>query len=144
MLFSKPLPLGLPAPLFHCPDEEGNLLSLEDQRETNIILVFYPGDSTPVCTRQLCEFRDQWQTLQENGAQVFGVNPRSTASHKRFRDKHRFPFPLLVDTDQRVARLYNAKGLWTRRTVYLIDSGGIIRFAKRGNPPVEEILAGLG
>jgi peroxiredoxin Q/BCP len=79
--------------------------------------------------------------LQAQGAKVFGVNPFSRASHRRFRDKHRLPFPLLVDNGQRVAKLYKASGLWIKRTVYLIDSEGIIRYAKRGNPSVDEVLS---
>ncbi len=143
MLFSKPLPVGTPAPLFTCPDESGNTVSLEDLRGSSVVLIFYPGDSTPTCTRQLCAVRDRWVELQERGVRVFGVNPFSAASHRRFRDKYTFPFPLLVDEGQRVAALYQANGLWIKRTVYGIDPEGVICFSERGNPTVKEILAGL-
>jgi peroxiredoxin Q/BCP len=144
MLFSKPLPVGAAAPSFLCPDEEGNLVSLERHRGSYVLLVFYPGDRTPVCTRQLCAMRDNWKLLQERGVKVFGVNPRSARSHQRFRRKHGFPFPLLVDAGQKVAAIYGAKSIWTQRTVYLIDGAGIIRFSERGNPTVGKVLAALG
>ena len=65
---------------------------------------------------------------------MFGVNPQSAGSHARFREKHKLPFPLLVDEGQRVAALYRAKSLMVRRTVYLIGKSGKVRFAKRGKP----------
>jgi peroxiredoxin Q/BCP len=69
------------------------------------------------------------------------VNPQSASSHGRFRDKFKLPFPLLVDDDQKVAALYNASGLFVKRTVYLIGPDGVIRFARRGKPAPEEVLA---
>ncbi|MCP5112621.1 MAG: redoxin domain-containing protein, partial [bacterium] len=107
------------------------------------VLVFYPGDDTPVCKKQLCEMRDKWALFEEKGVVVFGVNPQSEESHKKFRERYDFPFPLLVDSAKRVAAAYKAKGLIVRRTVYLIDKAGIIRYAKRGKPAVEEILKAL-
>jgi peroxiredoxin Q/BCP len=144
MLFSKPLPVGSPAPSFICPDEEGQVFVLNQQRGKNVVLVFYPGDDTPVCTKQLCELRDQWERLESKDFAVFGVNPAEAGKHKKFREKHRFPFPLLVDNSQRVATLYKANGLWVKRTVYVIDKSGTIRYARRGKPPVDEILGALG
>ncbi|MCP5114182.1 MAG: peroxiredoxin [bacterium] len=143
VIFSKPLKVGTPAPPFICPNEEGRVFVLNQQRGKNVVLVFYPGDHTPVCRKQLCEMRDKWELLTEKGVVVFGVNPQSGESHKRFREKFQFPFPLLVDSAKRVAAAYKADGLIVKRTVYLIDKEGVIRFAKRGKPPVEEILAAL-
>lgn len=139
-LFSDPLPVGSPAPGFTLPDEQGNLVSLENLRGRNVVLVWYPGDDTPVCRAQLCEFRDRWEQLQALGIAVYGVNPAGESSHRRFRDKYQFPFPLLVDRGQKVGRLYRTSGLFVRRTVYLIGKDGRIRYAKRGKPPVEELL----
>lgn len=144
MLFSKPLAVGSAAPPFVCPDEQGNPVSLKQHLGAIVLLVFYPGDGTPTCTRQLCAVGDRWEIIQGRGIKVLGVNPRSARSHRRFRAKQGFPFPLLVDRGQRVAALYQAKGIWTRRTVYLIDDAGIIRFAERGNPTVEQVLSVLG
>jgi thioredoxin-dependent peroxiredoxin len=72
---------------------------------------------------------------------VFGVNPQSIESHMKFRQKYSFPFPLLVDKGQRVGRSYRTNGRIVKRTVYLIGKDGTIRYAKRGRPAVEEVLA---
>src|SRR5262245_59042002 len=109
-LFSRPLRPGTPAPPFICRDEQGNVFILNQQRGKNVVLVFYPGDNTPVCTRQLCEFRDQFEQLAKHNTSVYGVNPSSSEKHASFRSKHKFPFPLLVDDSQRVAKLYKASG----------------------------------
>jgi len=140
-LFSGPLPAGAPAPDFALPDESGRLVRLAELRGQNVVLIFYPGDETPGCRRQLCEFRDNWEKARAANTLVFGVNPQTAESHARFRRRNRLPFPLLVDASQQVAALYRAKGLIVRRTVYLIGTDGIIRYARRGKPPVEEVLA---
>lgn len=79
--------------------------------------------------------------MKSKNAVVYGVNPGSAESHKKFIDKNNLQFPLLVDAGQQVARLYNAHGLFIKRTVYLIDPEGIIRFGQRGMPSPLEILA---
>ncbi len=78
--------------------------------------------------------------MKSKNAVVYGVNPGSAESHKKFVDKNRLEFPLLVDTGQEVARLYQAHGLFVKRTVYLIDPEGIIRFGQRGMPSPLEVL----
>ena len=140
-LWSDPLPVGSKAPLFTLPDESGHAVSLAGLRGKNVVLVFYPGDDTSVCTKQLCEFRDRWEQAKAKNAVVFGVNPWSAASHRKFRDKFRFPFPLLVDAGQKVGALYHTHGLFVKRTVYLIGPDGIIRYARRGKPDAQEVLA---
>jgi thioredoxin-dependent peroxiredoxin len=140
-LFSDPLSVGAVAPDFALPDELGHKVSLSALRGRNVTLVFYPGDDTPGCTKQLCQFRDQWSKVRERGVQVFGVNPQSAAKHDRFRQKYHFPFPLLVDEGQKVAALYHANGLIVKRTVYVIGPDGKIRFGKRGMPDPAEVLA---
>jgi peroxiredoxin Q/BCP len=75
--------------------------------------------------------------------EVFGVNPQSAASHAGFRSHHKLPFPLLVDAGRTVASLYNANGIIVKRTVYLIGPDGVIRFARRGMPSPEEVLAAV-
>jgi thioredoxin-dependent peroxiredoxin len=142
--FSDPLPPGTAAPDFSLPDDEGHTVSLSSLKGKNVVLVFYPGDDTPGCTRQLCEFRDRWNTIRQRGIVVFGVNPQSARSHVHFRNKFQFPFPLLVDKGRAVAKLYNANGLIVKRTVYLIGPGGVIRFAQRGMPKPSEVLAAAG
>ena len=141
-LFSEPLPVGTPAPDFELPDESGRAIRLSSLRGKNVVLVFYPGDDTPTCTKQLCEFRDDWKQLRVRNIEVFGVNPRGGASHSRFRQKFGFPFPLLVDRGQRVAALYQADaGIVVKRTVYLIGPDGTVRYGKRGKPLPEEVMA---
>lgn len=140
-LFSDPLPTGTQAPDFTLPKQDGKPVSLAKLRGKNVVLVFYPGDDTPGCRKQLCEFRDQWEQARKHNAQVFGVNPGGAASHSRFQNKYHLPFPLLVDAGQKVAALYNASGLFVKRTVYLIGPDGVIRYAKRGKPDPGEVLA---
>ena len=137
----KPLPVGSPAPPFIAPDEEGTVFVLNLNRNKNVVMVFYPGDDTPVCTRQLCELRDNWDRVKAKGGYVVGINPASASKHADFRGKHQYPFPLLVDTGKRIARMYNCAGLIVRRTVYVVGKDGTIKFAKRGKPSVDEILA---
>jgi thioredoxin-dependent peroxiredoxin len=140
-LFSDPLPIGTQAPDFTLPDQDGNRVSLAALRGKNVVLVFYPRDETSVCTQQLCEFRDRWPDVQSKNTLVFGVNPQDAASHAKFREHRRYPFPLLTDEGQKVGELYHARGLIVKRTVYLIDPPGIIRYAKRGKPDPSEVLA---
>ena len=143
-LFSKPLPVGTPAPDFSASDETGRTVSLAALRGRSVVLVFYPGDDTPGCTKQLCEFRDGWQQARAGGIEVFGVNPQSAQKHGKFRSKFDLPFPLLVDQGQVVARLYRAHGPIVKRTVYLIGPGGAILFARRGMPKPAEVFAAAG
>ena len=140
-LFSDPLPVGADAPDFHARDDSGREVTLSALRGRYVVLVFYPGDDTPTCTKQLCQFRDQWSQAIASGVEVFGVNPRNARKHAEFRKKFQFPFPLLVDEGQKVAQAYHANGLIVKRTVYLIGRDGRILFARRGMPDVGEVLA---
>ena len=139
-LFSDPLPVGTLAPDFSLPDDSGGVVQLSGLRGSTVVLVFYPGDDTPGCTKQLCQFRDHWGDARARGIEVFGVNPGSARSHDKFREKFHFPFPLLVDQGQKVAALYHANGLIVKRTVYRIGPDGVIGFARRGMPRPEEVL----
>ena len=139
--FRDPLPVGSPAPPFTAPDQDGPVFVLNLNRNKTVILIFYPADNTPTCTKQLCEMRDAWETVQARGGYVAGINPGDAASHQGFRDKHNLPFPLLVDSGKRIAKLYNCGGLIVKRTVYVIGKDGKIVYARRGKPLVEEILA---
>ena len=140
-LFSQPLAVGSPAPQFTLPDQNGRPVSLRDfQGQKNVLLVFYPGDDTSICTKQLCELRDDWSTVQSKDTVVLGINPQSAESHQKFIAKQHYPFPLLVDKGQKVAGDYHASGLIVRRTVYLIGKDGRIQFAQRGKPKPESVL----
>jgi peroxiredoxin Q/BCP len=139
-LFSDPLPVGSEAPDFTADDENGSKVTLGDLRGRNVVLIFYPGDDTTICTQQLCEFRDRWTDAQNRNTLVFGVNPAGAQSHGKFRSKYKLPFPILVDRGRVIAKLYRAGGLIIRRTVYLVGPDGSIRYSMRGKPHVEEVL----
>jgi peroxiredoxin Q/BCP len=143
-LFSDPLPVGTKAPDFTLPDQDGKTVSLASLRGKNVVLVFYPRDETSVCTKQLCEFRDQWADVEAKNAVVFGVNPQDAASHAKFREHRKYPFPLLTDEGQKMGEAYHTRGLIVKRTVYLIGPDGVIRYAKRGKPEPDEVLAAAG
>ena len=136
-----PLPIGSKAPDFTLPTEAGKKIKLSGLRGKNVVLVFYPGDDTLICRKQLCEFRDAWPDVRGKNIVIFGVNPQNAESHRDFRARYAFPFPLLVDRDQQVAALYNSDGSMVNRTVYLIGPDGKIRYARRGMPQPEEVLA---
>jgi thioredoxin-dependent peroxiredoxin len=139
-LFSKPLAAGAHAPDFTLADQDGNLVSLGALRDKNVVLVFYPADETTLCTKQLCEFRDNWALAEAKDAVVLGINPADARKHARFRSKCSLPFPLLIDHGQLVGARYGTKGLIVKRTVYLIGKSGKIRYARRGKPAPEEVL----
>jgi len=110
-------------------------------RGKNVVLVFYAGDDTLICRRQLCEFRDAWPDLRQQNTMVFGINPQSAESHREFSVRYHFPFPLLIDEGQKVAAVYNSDGGLVNRTVYLIGPDRQIRYTRRGMPRPEEVLA---
>ncbi len=95
--------------------------------------MFYPGDDTPVCTRQLNTYNDDVSQFEGVGAQVLAVSSQDVASHEKFAAKHGFTFPLLADTDKAVASLYGTLGPigFPRRSVFIIDGDGVIRYAHR-------------
>ncbi len=138
---------GEMAPDFTASTHEGTAVHLADLRgRQRVTLIFYPGDDTPVCTRQLCELRDDWGALQAADTVVFGVNPAGEARHAQFAAKYRLPFPLLADVGSRIAADYGCSalfGLLVRRTVYVIDKRGRVIFAQRGKPAVAAILSAL-
>jgi hypothetical protein len=88
------------------------------------VLYFYPNDDTPGCTAEACSFRDEHDAIAEQGAVVLGVSTNDAASHRRFREKHGLPFPLLVDEGAKVATRY---GAWGEKTLYGRTSIGMIR-----------------
>jgi peroxiredoxin Q/BCP len=138
------LPVGEEAPPFTVDDESGTPVSLSQFRgKQPVVLVFYPMDETPVCRSQLCEVRDHWEAFAEKGVAVLGVNSGSAPSHRKFKSKHSFPFPLLVDRGRKVASLYGAGGIYVKRCVYGIDRDGRICFAEAGKPSPETVLGAM-
>jgi peroxiredoxin Q/BCP len=143
-LFAPPLAVGATAPPFELRNDRGETVRLGDYRgKKNVILIFYPADDTRICTQQVCEMRDHWAVASARDTVVFGVNPGSAESHRRFREKYSLPFDLLIDEGKRVAAAYNAGGLIVNRTVYAIGKDGRILFARRGKPAPAEVLASI-
>ena len=124
------LALGADAPGFELPGTRGRTYRLTDYGSTGVILAFYPGDFTPVCTRQFCSYRDDGDRLEALGVPMLGISPQSVDSHEQFASQHGLNVPLLSDPDKRVARSYGAVGLGgvVRRAVFLVDPDGIVRF----------------
>jgi len=141
--FGGPLSVGSPAPDFEAADQSGKPVRLSALKGSPVVLVFYPGDDTPGCTRQLCQFRDHWGAYKTAGVAVFGVNPQGAASHTKFAKKFGFPFPILVDRGGEIAGMYRAGGWLVRRTVYGIGADGRIAFAQRGIPSPDLVLTTL-
>ncbi len=140
------LSIGTPAPDFTLRTQTGDTVHLASFRGENaVVLVFYPGDETPGCTKQLCAIRNDYSKFLQKDAAVFGINPAGKKSHVAFVKKFAFQFPLLIDKGESVASLYGCKGLFMiTRTVYVVDKNGNISFAQRGMPEVAEILKSLG
>jgi len=139
------LKVGTIAPDFTLVNADGVTVSLHDFSGKNpVVLIFYPGDQTPGCTKQLCAIRDDYSQFQEKNVKVFGINPADKVSHKKFIEKQKYPFTLLVDENKAVAKQYGCES-WpmVRRTVYVIGIDGKILYAKRGMPDDAEILKAI-
>lgn len=117
------------APDFELPDQDGQPFRLADQ-DSDLLLVFYPGDFTPVCTRQLCDYRDGADEFSGLGVRVVGISGDDAESHRRFRAQHGLDFTLLTDDELTVAEAYGAKKLLGMgRAVFLVDRNRVIRYA---------------
>ena len=129
------LPIGTPAPHFEGFDENGIRVSLSDFKGKKLVLYFYPKDSTPGCTAEACDLRDNYERFLALGYEVLGVSRDSAASHQRFIAKYNLPFHLIADTDLTILKTYEAWGEkkmygkvteGTLRTTYVIDEKGTI------------------
>jgi thioredoxin-dependent peroxiredoxin len=128
---SNNLSVNEPAPDFTLKDGNGNDWRLSDQRGKVVVLLFYPGDETPVCTRQMCSVRDRWDDYLATGAEVVGISGDSVESHKNFAEHHNLPLRLLSDSERAVAKLYGAESFIpgrVARAVFVIDGKGILRY----------------
>ncbi len=115
---------GGPAPPFALAAQDGKTYRLSDLKGKWVVLYFYPKDDTPGCTKEGCDFRDQYARVLKTGAVVLGVSKDSLESHKKFAEKFSFPFPLLSDEDAKVCTAYGAYG---PKTLYGRIFKGIIR-----------------
>ena len=144
------LGVGDQAPDFTLPGTGGREYSLSEFQGQCVVLVFYPGDDTPVCTKQLNTYNDDLEQFSDMNAQVIGISAQDVGSHDAFASKHGFAFPLLADTDKTVAGLYGTLGPigFPRRSVFILDAEGVVRYAHRAIAgltfrPVEELIGEL-
>jgi len=144
--------VGDEAPDFTLPSTAGDIHLADRLGERDVLLVFYPGDGTPVCTRQLCDYQENLGIFEDLGVDVLGINPQSLDSHRRFAAKHGLGFPLLADEDKAVCRAYGALGLLgaAKRALVLIGADGRVRYTRSDLPifhrsasELEEIIESL-
>ena len=122
--------LNEPAPDFTLKDGNGDNWRLSDHRGKVVVLLFYPGDETPICTRQMCSVRDRWDDYVATGAEVVGISSDSVESHQKFAAHHNLPLRLLSDSDGTASKLYGARSLIpgkVARSVFVIDAQGVLR-----------------
>ncbi|HSS19674.1 MAG TPA: peroxiredoxin [Pyrinomonadaceae bacterium] len=123
--------VGAAAPDFTLHDGKGESWRLADQHGKVVVLLFYPGDETPICTRQMCSVRDRWEDYSATGAEVVGISTDSVESHQKFAAHHELPLRLLSDPSATVANLYGARSLIpgkVARSVFVIDANGALRY----------------
>lgn len=143
--------LGQMAPNFSLPDQAGKKHSLADYRGRWIVLYFYPKDDTPGCTKEACDFRDNFAAIQKLGAEILGVSVDDSQSHAQFSKKYNLPFPLLADAEGKVAKQYGA--LWSlllvrfaKRQTFIVDpQGKIAKIYRDVNPQTHsgEVVADI-
>lgn len=133
MIEQTGIQIGEKAPDFVLKDAKGKNWRLSEHLGKTIVLLFYPGDNTPVCTKQLCSVRDNWAEYQATGAEVVGISTDSAASHEKFAEKHNLPLRLLTDEKGEIIKLYDVKS-WlpnrSARAVFVIDQNGVIKHRK--------------
>lgn len=115
---------GDKAPAFKSSNEKGEDVSLADYKGKKLVLYFYPKDSTPGCTAEACDLRDNYHSFQAQGYEILGVSPDTAASHVKFIAKYELPFSLLSDMDHSVAEAY---GAWGEKSMYGKKYMGILR-----------------
>lgn len=139
------------APDFTLKTGDGSVWSLSDQKGKPVVLLFYPGDNTPVCTKQLCSVRDNWEDYQKTGAEVIGISTDTAESHRGFAEKYELPLTLLADEKGEVSAKYGMKS-WlpgrSARGVVVIDKDGVVRHHQVQSlslfrPKDDEVLAAI-
>jgi thioredoxin-dependent peroxiredoxin len=161
--------VGDPAPDFELPGTGGRTFRLSDRRGHNVVLAFYPGDATRVCTAQFCSYRDNADRLDRLDAEVVGISPQSVDSHERWAEERRLNVPLLADEDLAVSKLYGVTGWlgpfarltqledvpggrYAMRSIFVVDREGVVRYRHvsrtgatfQSVEDIERALASLG
>ena len=124
---------GNVAPDFKLPWTGEGEFSLAERRGRWVILAFYPGDFTPTCTKQFCNYRDGREQIDDLDAEVVGISPQDVDSHERFIAEHGLTVPLAADVDKSVAKAYGVLGpggAFVRRAIFVVDPEGVIRYRK--------------
>ncbi len=136
------LQVGTIAPNFEGQTDSDTIIKLSDFKGKWVVLYFYPKDNTSGCTREACDFRDNYEKISQVGAEVIGVSPDSVKSHKNFKSKHNLNFHLVADPEKEICKAYDVLGeksmygkkyLGVIRSTYIIDPNGVIRYV---NPKV--------
>lgn len=126
--------VGMPAPDFELPDGSGGRWRLSEHLGRTVVLLFYPGDETMTCTKQMCSVRDRWQDYERTGAEVVAVSMDSVESHAKFSSRYNLPLRLLSDENGAVVDLYSVRsyvpGMKVARGVFVIDAQGVVRYRK--------------
>jgi thioredoxin-dependent peroxiredoxin len=137
--------VGDAAPDFELPGTGGKTYKLSDLRGNNVVLAFYPGDATTVCTAQFCSYRDNGERLDQLDAEVLGISPQSVDSHERWAQEQSLNLPLLADEDLAVSKRYGVTawlgplarltglketpgGRYVMRSIFVVDAEGVVRY----------------
>jgi peroxiredoxin len=131
------------APDFTLPSTRGPVTLSKALEKGAVLLVFYPGDDTPVCTKQLCNYRDNLDVFRDLGVQVIAINPQSEDSHRKFADKHQLPFPVVADASKDVCRRYGALNFlgMAKRALVLVGRDGTIKWRRTDFPIFHQTAA---
>ena len=141
-----PIVSGIPAPEFELLDDTSTLRKLSDYRGRHVVLYFSPKDDTPGCTKEACNFRDDYSAYDQAGVVILGVSPDSVRSHVKFKQKFQLQFPLLADEEHKVSEQYGVWGpkkfmgkeyVGVLRTTFLIDRDGMVKKVYENVRPAE-------
>lgn len=142
--------IGNTSPDFHLSDTTGKKWQLSEKRGQIVALLFYPGNETLVCTKQLCSVRDNWQKYMDTKALVVGISPGTEGGHYNFAAHHSLPMPLLADKNREITKIYGKHlwmPIWATRAVVIIDARGYVRYQnimmRALRPTDDEVIAAI-